>query len=44
VDHGDADSDARAEVIAGAIGQPTTDRPVERDGAAKAAALIAELV
>ena len=44
VDYGDADPDALAEVIAGAIGQPTTYRPVERDGAARAAALIAELV
>jgi predicted glycosyltransferase len=40
----DADPDALAEVIAAEIDRPVAYRPVERDGAARAAAAIAELI
>ncbi len=44
MDYDTADPDAIAEAIAQEIDRPVTSRPVERDGAARAAALIAELV
>ena len=44
MDYDAADPDAIAEAIAEEIDRPVTSRPVERDGAARAAALIAELV
>jgi predicted glycosyltransferase len=44
VDFGDAERDALAESIAREMGRPVEYRPVERDGAARAAAAIAELL
>jgi predicted glycosyltransferase len=44
MDYDAADPDAIAEAIAEEIDRPVTSRPVERDGAARAAALIAALV
>jgi predicted glycosyltransferase len=43
-DYAAADPDALAELIATGIGQSVSYRPVERDGAARAAAQIAELL
>jgi hypothetical protein len=44
VDFADTEPDALAEVIAREMGRPVDYRPVERDGAARAAAAIAELI
>jgi predicted glycosyltransferase len=44
LDYDDATPEALAAVIAAGIGQPVNSRPVEADGATRAAALIAELV
>jgi pimeloyl-ACP methyl ester carboxylesterase/predicted glycosyltransferase len=44
VDYDEADPDALAELIATGIGRPASYHAVERDGAAKAAASIAELL
>jgi hypothetical protein len=44
VDFDDADPDALAEIIATELSRPVDYRPVERDGAARAAAAIAELL
>jgi pimeloyl-ACP methyl ester carboxylesterase/predicted glycosyltransferase len=44
LDYGDADPDHLAELIAVEIGRPTDYRRVETDGAARAAALLAELL
>jgi pimeloyl-ACP methyl ester carboxylesterase/predicted glycosyltransferase len=44
LDYDQADPDHLAELIATHIGQPTHYRPVERDGAARAAAMLAELL
>src|SRR5690606_5539004 len=44
LDFDEADPDALAEVIAAEIGRTPASRPVERDGAARAAAAIAELI
>jgi pimeloyl-ACP methyl ester carboxylesterase/predicted glycosyltransferase len=44
LDYDHADPDHLAELIATHIGQPTHYRPVETDGAARAAALLAELL
>ena len=44
VDYAATDADALAEVIAAEIGRPVDYRPVETDGAARAATLIAELL
>jgi predicted glycosyltransferase len=44
VDFGDASAEALAEVIATEMGRSVAYRPVEQDGAARAAAAIAELL
>ncbi len=44
MDYRESDPDAIAEAIADAIGRPTNYQPVEADGAARAAALIAEVL
>ncbi|HEX6426001.1 MAG TPA: alpha/beta fold hydrolase [Acidimicrobiales bacterium] len=44
VDFDEADPDALAEIIAGELSRPVDYRPVERDGAARAAAAIAGLL
>jgi hypothetical protein len=44
MDFEDADPDALAEAIVAEIGRPTRYRPVEQDGAARAAAAIAGLL
>jgi predicted glycosyltransferase len=44
LDYDDADPDHIAELIAGEIGRPTDYRPVETDGATRAATLLAELL
>jgi hypothetical protein len=44
MDYTTADADAIAAAIAAAIGREVDYRPVERDGAHRAAALLAELL
>jgi hypothetical protein len=44
VDFGDASAEALAEVIATEMGRSVAYRPVEQDGAARAAAAIVELL
>lgn len=44
MDYADADPEQLAEAIAAEIGRPVRYRPVETDGAARAAALLAELL
>lgn len=44
MDYADADPDQLAEAIAAEIGRPVRYRPVETDGAVRAAALLAELL
>jgi hypothetical protein len=44
LDYGQTGPEALAEAIAAEIGRPVSYRPVETDGAARAAALLAELI
>ncbi|MGO8957107.1 MAG: hypothetical protein ACLQFR_07045 [Streptosporangiaceae bacterium] len=44
IDFGDADPDALAEAFASQISRPVDYRPVQRDGACRAAAAIASLI
>jgi UDP:flavonoid glycosyltransferase YjiC (YdhE family) len=44
MDYATTDADAIAEAIAAEMGRPVDYRPVETDGAARAASLLAELV
>jgi hypothetical protein len=44
MDYSTTDPDALADAIAGHVGSPVDYRPVETDGAARAARMIADLI